>query len=113
MSPIYSQIRSEMLAGKPVAITYQGYRREVCAHVIGMKNGREQVLTFQYAGGSSRGLPPGGQWRCIPVGGIGSVEMLDAEWRTGASHNQAQTCVDQIDVELWVDPTGAPYTKRA
>lgn len=113
MSPTYDQIRAAMLAGKPIAITYQGYRREVCAHVIGMKNGREQVLTFQYGGGSSSGLPPDGQWRCIPVGGIGSVEVLNAGWRTDTKHNRTQTCVDQIDVELWVVSDGVPYVKRA
>lgn len=102
-----------MLAGKPIAFTYQGYRREVCAHVIGMKNGREQVLTFQYGGGSSSGLPPGGQWRCMPVGGIGDVQVLNGTWQSGANHNQTQTCVDQIDVELWVGADGVPYVKSA
>jgi hypothetical protein len=82
--------------------------------VIGMKNGREQVLTFQYGGGSSSGLPPEGQWRCMPVGGIGNVRILDERWKTGVTtHQEAQTCVDYVDVELWVGADGVPYVKRA
>lgn len=113
MSPTYEIIRAAMVAGKPIALTYQGHRREVCAHVIGMKNGREQVLTFQYGGTSSSGLPPGGQWRCMPIGGIGDVQVLEGPWHTDSSHNRTQTCVDQVDVELWVALNGAPYVKRA
>jgi len=114
MSPTYTLIRAAMLAKKPISITYQGYSREVCAHVIGTKNGHEQVLMFQYGGGSSRGLPPGGQWRCMPVGGIGSVQVLNGPWKTGVNtHQKTQTCVDQVDVELWVDADGTPYVKRA
>jgi len=79
-----------------------------------MKNGHEQVLTFQFAGGSKSGLGEGGQWRCIPVGGISNVEVLGGGWKTGPNtHQKTQTCVDQVDVELWVDESGNPYVKRA
>lgn len=114
MSPTYDQIRAAMLAFRPIAFTYQGHRREVCAHVIGMKNGHEQVLTFQFGGTSSSGLPAAGQWRCMPIGGIGDVEMLSGPWKTGVTtHQKTQTCVDQVDVELWVDASGTPYVKSA
>jgi hypothetical protein len=114
MSPTYDQIRAAMLASRPIAFMYQGYRREVCAHVIGLKNGHEQVLTFQYGGGSSSGLPAGGQWRCMPIGGVGDLEILNGPWRTGLNtHQKTQTCVDQVDVELWVGADGKPYVKSA
>ena len=114
MSPTYDQIRAAMLAHKPLSIRYQGYDREVCAHVIGMKNGHEQVLMFQYAGGSASGLGAGGQWRCMPIGGIGDVHVLDGPWKTGVNtHQKTQTCVDQVDVELWVGADGVPYVKSA
>lgn len=114
MSPTYDQIRAAMLAGKPLSITYQGYDRLVCAHVIGMKNGHEQVLMFQYGGGSSSGLGAGGQWRCMPISGIGSIRVVNDPWKTGVNtHQKTQTCVDQVDVELWVDAGGKPYVKVA
>jgi hypothetical protein len=114
MSPAYDQIREAMLTGNPVAVFYAGHRREVCVHVIGLnKNGREQALTYQYGGGSNSGLPADGEWRCMMLGNAHSVEVLSGDWRTGASHNQTQTCVDQIDVELWVGSDGKPYVKAA
>jgi len=113
MSKVYDDLRAAMIAGKPVILTYRGYRREVCPHVLGTKRGLPQVLTFQYGGGSSSGLPPGGEWRCMMVGNIADVEVIDGEWRSDTNHSQTQTCVDQIDVELWVGLDGKPYIKRA
>jgi hypothetical protein len=114
MSPAYQKIREAMLAGKNVAVTYAGHRREVSPHVIGLnKNGREQALTFQYGGGSNSGLPPAGEWRCMMLGNAHNVEIIDGEWRTDDSHNQDQTCVYEIDVELWVGLDGKPYVKHA
>ncbi len=113
MSLIYERLRAAMIAGKPVSLTYGGHRREVCAHVLGTKNGLPQVLVFQYGGGSSSGLPPGGEWRCMMVGNIFDVEELAGSWRTDHNHSRAQTCVDQIDVEMWVASDGMPYVKRA
>jgi hypothetical protein len=114
MSPTYQTLRDAMLAGKPLSITYQGYSREVCAHVIGRKNGHEQVLMFQFGGGSSSGLPRDGQWRCMPIDGIGNVQVLNGPWKTGVNtHQKTQTCVDQVDVELWVGADGKPYVKAA
>lgn len=113
MSNIYSRLREAMIAGKPVSLTYRGHRREVCAHVIGTKKGLPQVLTFQFGGGSSSGLPPGGEWRCMMVGNIQDVEIINGDWRTDSNHSRAQTCVDQVDLEVWVTADGKPYVKRA
>jgi hypothetical protein len=114
MSEAYNTIRAAMLLGKPVSLTYAGHYREVCAHVIGLnKNGREQALTYQYGGSSSSGLPPDGEWRCMMLGNARDVKIIEGAWSTGQDHNQTQTCVDQIDVELWVDESGKPYVKRA
>ena len=79
--------------------TYNGYRRELCPHVLGTKNGRRQALFFQFAGGSASALPPGGDWRCIPVDGLNDVVIRDGPWHTGVGDQQAERCVDTIDVE--------------
>jgi hypothetical protein len=114
MSPVYDQIRATMLAGRPLSIRYQGYDRLVCAHVIGWKNGHEQVLVFQYGGGSSSGLPISGEWRCMPISGISNVRTVDGPWRTGVTtHQKVQTCVDQVDVAVWVGADAKPYIKSA
>jgi hypothetical protein len=114
MSPTYDQIRTAMLAKRPLSFRYQGHDRLVCAHVIGLKNGHEQVLTYQYGGGSASGLPVNGQWRCMPISGITNIQVLSGPWKTGPNtHQKTQTCVDQVDLELWVGADGLPYVKSA
>lgn len=100
MPDIYDVIKEAILNKQQVIATYDGFQREMCPHVMGFKNGRRQVLFFQFAGGSKSGLPPGGQWRCIPIDGLSNVTMRPGTWYTGPSHTKPQTCVDQIEVEV-------------
>lgn len=76
------------------------HRREMCPHVIGTKEGRRQALFSQFAGSSSSGLPPDGEWRCIQVDKLSDVVSRPGEWYTGGVHTQPQTCVDIVDVEV-------------
>lgn len=98
---IYAQIRDAMAQRRPFSCTYNGLYREVCAHTLGLKKGKEQVLVFQYAGESSKGLPPEGEWRCMPVDGIENFLALDGAWHTDDRHSQKQTCVDEVDLEVF------------
>ncbi len=97
---VYNIIRDAIQNKKQVVATYQGYVREMCPHVLGSKNGQIQALFFQFAGGSSSGLPPGGSWRCIPLDGLSNVSSRVGPWHTGSSHTQEQTCVDNIAIEV-------------
>lgn len=54
-----------MRAEKQIRCVYGGFTREICPVVLGHSDGREKALTFQVGGGSSSGLPPGGEWRCL------------------------------------------------
>jgi hypothetical protein len=79
---------------------YDGYYREMCPHAMGWKNGSHHVLSFQFAGESSRILPPGGQWKCMDIDGINIVSVSDGQWFTDSRHSRPQTCIDQIEVEV-------------
>lgn len=96
----YAILRDAIEQGLQVTCDYHGHHREVCPHVLGIKNGRQQVLSFQFAGDSSSGLAPGGEWRCMAVSEIRNAQSRSGEWHTGQSHTQPQTCVDDIDVEI-------------
>jgi hypothetical protein len=96
---VYELIRDATLARRQVLATYKGHRRELCPHVLGTKDGRRQALFFQFGGGSSSALPPGGEWRCIPVDGLEDVVVRDGPWHTSVVHEHPETCVDTIDVE--------------
>lgn len=100
MSASYSLIRRAILDKRQVRATYQGRIRKMCPHALGTKNGRRQALFFQFAGESNRGLPPGGDWRCLPLDGLTDVSLHEGPWYTDDRYDQAQTCVDEIDVAV-------------
>jgi len=85
---------------KQVTAYYDGLYREMCPHVMGWKNGAMHVLSYQFAGQSSSGLPPEGQWKCMDVDGLSQLTVRDGLWHTGTTHGQPQTCVDQILAEV-------------
>jgi len=99
-SPAYSTLRDAILQKLQVTAIYRGLVREFCPHVIGMKNGREHVLGYQFGGRSSSGLPPNGEWRCFDVTGLSDISTRSGPWHTGNRHTQPQSCVDEIDLEI-------------
>ena len=99
MTDVYDLIRQATLARRQIVATYKGHRRELCPHALGTKNGRRQALVFQFSGGSESALPPGGDWRCIPVDGLEDVVVRDGPWHTGVGNQRVDRCVDTIDVE--------------
>jgi hypothetical protein len=97
----YAVLRDAIINKKQVTCTCQGLVREICPHVIGRgKDGQAMVLSFQFAGGSSKGLQPGGEWRCMRVDDITGAQSRNGPWQTGDNHNRPQTCVKDIDVEV-------------
>jgi hypothetical protein len=96
----YNVLRQAIIDRLQVTCFYQGLHREVCPHVIGRKRGKLHALVFQFAGESSRGLPPGGMWRCLEVDEVTGAEAREGLWHTGDSHLKPQTCVDEVDVEV-------------
>jgi hypothetical protein len=97
---VYDEVRQAILDKQQVIATYHGYLREMCPHVIGTKKGRPHALFFQFGGESSKGLPPGGEWRCLDVDDLTLLETRPGEWHSGSRHSQPQSCVDEIDVEV-------------
>ena len=83
-----------------VICSYQGRYRELCVHVVGWKNGREQALAFQFAGDSSKGLPPGGEWRCMRLSDVADAKLRAGPWHTRDDHSKPQTCVDEVVAEV-------------
>lgn len=96
----FDLLKQAILGRKQVSAMYDGYPREMCPHAMGWKTGVHHVLSFQFAGDSSRGLPPSGQWRCMDVDGLTNVSVHDGPWHTGPSHTKPQNCIDQIEVEV-------------
>lgn len=101
----YQVIKEAILERKCVTCDYNGYRRKMTPHVLGLKRGKEQTLFYQYGGESSSGLSPDPtkNWRCIPIDKIQNLTINGDAFQTAQNHSQTQTCVDEIDVEVDYD----------
>lgn len=98
MSPAYQLLRQALLTRRPLSCVYDNYYREFCPHVIGLKEGNENVLVYQFGGASSTPLRQPGQWKCFHVAKIESIKPLGGPWHGGDRETQPQSCVDEIDV---------------
>lgn|SRR5574337_90820 len=99
----YAIVRQAIITKQQVLATYDGFRREMCPHVIGYKNGKAHALFYQFAEGSKKGLSVPGSpanWRCIRIDELSNVTTRQGPWHTADSHTQKQTCVDEVDAEV-------------
>lgn len=108
-SPIYRQIAKAMTAHQQIVCVYDGLRREFCPIILGHSKGAEVALVYQFAGESKSGLPARGQWKCLHLAKMEDVTTREGRWHAGPAHRRAQTCVEEVDID--VNPT-SPYDPR-
>jgi hypothetical protein len=107
---IHGLVRAAIGEQRAISAMYHGQLRRLCPHVLGWnKQGRLQVLCYQYGEGSQSGLrieDGSANWRCTALEGFRDVEPQDDPWQT-AEFVQPQTCVEQIEmaVEGWPTTT--------
>ncbi len=95
---IFEAIRDKAV----VECTYRGYVRQCCPHAIGHSDGVERVLMYQFAGGSSTGLPAGGEWRCMDINAISKISVRQRErWRTGLSNLRPRGCIEHVLIQVY------------
>jgi hypothetical protein len=99
-SRTYGLFRTAILGRKQITCTYRACYRELCPHVLGYKDGQEKALTFQFAGQSTSGLPPKGEWRCLSLAQVHDARIRDGAWHTGHRHTKTQACVEIVDVDV-------------
>jgi hypothetical protein len=103
MAGNYELIAEAIKKKLQITAIYQGHYREMCPHALGKKRGRYQALFYQFGGNGSKGpVTPGlsSNWRCIPIEGLTDIQLRSGEWHTAKNHSEAQTCIDQIDLEV-------------
>jgi hypothetical protein len=108
-SSAYKLFEQAMASRKQILCTYNGRSRELCPIILGRSQGQEKALTYQFGGESEKGLPPGGQWRCLWLSRVGNITLRDGPWHAGDSHNRPQDCVEIVDLD--VNPA-SPYSPR-
>jgi hypothetical protein len=100
---VYDIIVDAIRTKKQVFATYQGHARELCPHVLGAKNGKHQVLCYQFGGSSSKGPVVTGSaqnWRCLRLDELSDVMSAEGPWHCVSPHTRPQTCIDDIHVEV-------------
>jgi hypothetical protein len=100
----YALLEQAIEHREQVTAVYDGERREFCPHVLGTKNGVKHVLGYQFAGGSTHGLPEGGEWRCFAVDGLMNIATHPGPWHTSANIFNPQSCLDTIDLVVQPAP---------
>lgn len=99
-SATYETFRQAILQRKQVVCDYDGFSRELCPVVLGRTSGRERVLAYQVGGSGSKGLPPGGAWKCLTVSRVTRARLRDGPWQEGETHGREQTCVADVDLDI-------------
>jgi hypothetical protein len=99
-SATYRLIREAIESEQQVTCVYRKHYRELCPHIIGRTGHVEKLLAWQFGGATSSVLPPGGEWRCLNVADIRDVTVRAGRWHTGDHHRTAQTCVQEIDLDI-------------
>jgi uncharacterized protein (DUF4415 family) len=108
-SSAYRLFEEAMTCRKQVLCVYNGRPRELCPIILGHSRGQEKALTYQFGGESEKGLPPGGQWRCLWLSKVGNILLRNGPWHAGDHHNQPQGCVEIVDLD--VNPA-SPYNPK-
>jgi hypothetical protein len=102
-SPVFDLFLKAAKNRNQIVCDYKGLSREVCPHVIGWgKAGEEMALVYQFAGESSKGLPPAGEWRCLRLAEVTNARAQSGAWHTDYSHLRPQTCVKSVQFEVIV-----------
>ena len=105
----YELFAEAMVSGKQVLCFYDGFPRELCPIILGHTKGEEKALVYQFAGKSSKRLPPEGSWKCLFLAKVRNVQLRDGPLRAGSSHRRRQGCVEDVDLD--VNPS-SPYGPR-
>ena len=105
-SAAYKMFEQAIIGRKQILCTYNGRARELCPVILGHSKGQEKALTYQFGGHSEKGLPHGGQWRCLWLSKVSNIRLRDGSWYSGDNHSQPQGCVESVDLD--VNPA-SPY----
>jgi hypothetical protein len=109
MSPVYELFEQAMRQRAQIICRYRDHTREVCPVILGWDGTREKALVYQFGGGTSSKLPPGGEWRCLFLDGVTHAMVREGRWISGDSHQTGQTCVKIVDLD--VNPL-SPFNPR-
>jgi hypothetical protein len=106
----WNVLKQGLAEHRPVRARYHDLNRLLCPHVLGWKDGRAKVLSFQAGGNSTNGSPlsrdPRQRWRTMFVDEILDVELTDETWETADNYGSVTNGIDLVEVAVGM-PTGS------
>ena len=103
LEEVHELVRTAVVNKQPIRAVYKKHVRLLCPHRLGWnKEGKLQVLCYQYGGESGSGLQRPGSpdnWRCVALEHLHNLELLNDKWRTAENHSRSQTCIDRVEVD--------------
>ena len=116
-SVAYRRFWRAVRAHQQITCIYGGHDRVVCPIILGYSgDGQEAVFAFQIGGGSTKKLPPAGDWRCFHLADVTDISLRSGEWQSGTRHTRPQSCVRYVDVDVNIPETltrGRPLAFRS
>ena len=102
--PQWAVLQQAINEKRPVRAGYHGTERLLCPHMLGWKNGRPKVLSYQARGTTTHTpLPqdPRQRWRSMFVDEIEQPTITDEPWETAQNYSHTTNAID--DPEIAVD----------
>ena len=101
--PPWDLLAKAIIQRRTVRADYHGHRRLLSPHLLGWKDGRARVLSYQTAGSTSRGplnADHDQRWRWMFVDEIGNAAMTDDLWQSAPNYRPGGTGVETIAVAV-------------
>jgi hypothetical protein len=105
----YNQVAEAMRRLKAMTCRYDGHQRTFCPIILGDTEGEEKVLVYQVGGRTSKGQLVRPEWKCFFISKMREIKFSDVPWQSGDLHRKAQTCVEEVDLD--VNPS-SPYAPK-
>jgi predicted nucleic acid-binding protein len=99
-SPAFNVVHRAILTRQQMTFRYKGQMREICPYILGLRDGKETLLAYQFGGESSRAGPVKGDWRCFYLSEVESPAIRKGPWHGDAAHKTRQRCVDVLYIDV-------------
>lgn len=86
---------------RPVRADYHGTTRVLCPHILGWKNRRPMVFSYQCDGDTSSGPLPSDErqrWRLMYVDEIVDATLVESPWRSADNYQPGRTGIDIVEL---------------
>lgn len=101
--PAWDLLARAIIDRRSVRADYHGHARLLCPHLLGWKNGRARVLSYQASGSTSSralGSDRHQRWRWMFVDEIEGAVITNDTWQSASNYRAGGTGVEVIELAV-------------